>query len=108
MKARLAGWLLRHRIWVLVVFVAITAALGYHAAQLRLDPGFEKSIPLAHPYMETFKAYEDTFGGANTIIIALRQREGDIFNAEFFETYSAVNDAVSFLPGVDRLSLIHI
>ena len=102
MKARLAGWLLRHRIWVLVVFVAITAALGYHAAQLRLDPGFEKSIPLAHPYMETFKAYEDTFGGANTIIIALRQREGDIFNAEFFETYSAVNDAVSFLPGVDR------
>ena len=29
-----------------------------------VDAGFDKSIPLEHPYMQVLKQYEDDFGGA--------------------------------------------
>jgi uncharacterized protein len=98
----IASFLIRFRLGVLILFAVITAALGYHALQLRLDPGFEKSIPLKHPYMETFKAYEQVFGGANTVIVAVVAKDGDMFTPEFFDTYAKVNDAVAYLPGIDR------
>lgn len=71
---------------------------------LRLEPsaGFDKQIPLQHPYMQVFKEYEQAFGGANLISIALINRSGDIYDARFLETLRAVTDAVFFLPGVDR------
>lgn len=74
------------------------------ALALRLEPsaGFEKQIPLQHPYMQVFKQYEQAFGGANLISIALINRSGDIYDAHFLETLRAVTDAVFFLPGVDR------
>lgn len=107
--ARVSGWLadalIRHRVAVLAVLVLLTAFLGYHASFLRMDPGFTKSIPLSHPYMETYSKYTDQFGGANVIIVALMQKEGDIFNIDFFKTLEQSTQDVLFIKGVDRSSV---
>ena len=105
MSAWLADRLIRHRIALLVVFAALTVFLGYHAAQLRMDPGFDKSIPLEHPYMKTYVDYRDSFGGANVLIVALMQKEGDIFNVEFFRTLEQATRDVLFINGVNRSSV---
>ncbi|MFO8151956.1 efflux RND transporter permease subunit [Thioalkalivibrio sp.] len=89
----------------LALFVLLTIALGYSATHLRVDAGFEKMIPLEHEYMQTFVAYRDTFGGANRILVALRQQQGEIYNPEFFDTLREVTDAVFFIPGVDRATV---
>jgi len=91
-----------HRPAVLAVLAAITLALGYQATQLRIDAGFEKLLPKKHPYIQTFLEYQDEFGGANRLLIAVRARDGDIFTPEFFATLKSVTDAVFFLPGVNR------
>ena len=105
MSAWLADRLIRHRVALLVVFTALTVFLGYHAAQLRMDPGFDKSIPLEHPYMQTYVDYRDSFGGANVLIVALMQKEGDIFNVEFFRTLEQATRDVLFINGVNRPSV---
>ena len=87
---------------ILVSFAIVTAIMGYFALQLRPDAGFEKSIPLKHPYMQTFVEHQAEFGGANRILIALSVRDGDIFSADFFHTLKAVTDEVFFIGGVDR------
>jgi len=97
----LFGW----RRAFLALFVLITLALLGSATQLRIDAGFDKMIPLEHEYMQTFTAYRKTFGGANRVIVALRQHEGDIYNPEFFRTLRAATDAVFFIPGVDRATV---
>ncbi len=84
------------------LMLLLTLWLGWHAVQIRADAGFEKQIPLEHPYMQTFKRYEKAFGGANLISIALMRRGGDIYQARFMETLRRVTDEVFFLPGVDR------
>ena len=86
-----------------IFLIIATITLAITAATLfKVDAGFEKSLPLAHPYMETFKRYQEEFGGANTILVAVIQEEGDIYNESFLTTLKGVTDEVFFLPGVDR------
>lgn len=83
-----------------------TVALFIAALGLKPDAGYEKQIPLDHPFMQVFKKYEKAFGGANLISIALIQKQGsannDIYNEHFLDTLKKATDEVFFLPGVDR------
>jgi predicted RND superfamily exporter protein len=99
---RLEHLIFDRRAAVLAIFAALTLVMGYYAVQLRPHAGFEKSIPLAHPYMQTFIEYQAEFGGANRIIVALSVEEGDIFTPEFFDTLKAVTNEIFYIPGVDR------
>ena len=91
-----------HRRKFLALFILITIFLGYSATSLRVDAGFNKMIPLEHNYMKVFTKYRETFGGANRVLIALVEKDGDIFNAAFFTKLKQVTDDVFFIPGVDR------
>jgi predicted RND superfamily exporter protein len=96
------------------LLMALTVFLGCHALKLRPDAGFEKQIPLDHPYMKVFKKYEQAFGGANLISVALMRKDGkaagtgdgagsnDIYDADFLDKLKKLTDATFFLPGVDR------
>ena len=90
---------------LLLLFALLTVLLAFSATQLRVDAGFNKMIPLQHPYMQTFTHYQQSFGGANRVLLAVMQKQGDIFNPAFFNTLRQVTDAVFFIPGVDRPSV---
>jgi hypothetical protein len=102
MTAFLEKVIFGNRRLVIVLFLAITVFMGYQASHLRIDAGFAKLLPLKHEYMKTYLKYRDEFGGANRVLIALRARNGDIFNAHFLEMLRAATDDVFFIPGVDR------
>lgn len=102
---RLERLLFARRGVVLTLFVAATLFLGWRASGLHVDAGFEKLLPLEHPYIQTFLDYREEFGGANRLLIAFEAREGDIFTAEFLARFKALTDEVFFLPGVNRASV---
>ncbi|MDZ4387935.1 MAG: MMPL family transporter [Moraxellaceae bacterium] len=105
----MANFLFGNRKSLLTLFALITVALGWSATQLRVDAGFEKMIPLQHPYMQTFLEYRKDFGGANRVVIALRaEKAEDIYSPEFFKALKEVTDDVFFLPGVDRASVMSL
>ncbi|MBW7860719.1 MAG: MMPL family transporter [Rhodocyclaceae bacterium] len=97
--------LFRQRVLFLLLFVAITGFLGWSATNLRVDAGFEKMIPLKHEYMKTFVEYRKTFGGANRVLVVLREKNGEIYNAEYLKALKALTDDVFFIPGVDRATV---
>ncbi len=98
-----AGVLMHRRRLLLWLCLAVTVALGCSATRLRLDPGFNKMIPLQHPYMQVFTKYASTFSGANTVLVSLRWKgDGDIYNAAFMDKLRHATDEVFFIPGVDR------
>src|SRR5688572_11934512 len=84
------------------ILLGITVLLAWQAALIKRDAGFDKSIPLEHPYMQVLKQYQDDFGGANTVLVALIQKDGDIYNEKFLSKLKAVTDEIFFLPGIDR------
>ncbi len=86
----------------LAVLVLMTAFFGWHAAQLKPDAGWLKMVPKQHPYMHTFMEYYRDFGGANTVLIALHNNRGDIYQPAFMETLRQVADDAFYIPGADR------
>jgi predicted RND superfamily exporter protein len=84
------------------ILLLITAFFLWEALHIQPDAGFDKSIPLKHKYMQVYKQYQEEFGGANTILVALMQKDGDIYNSKFLHRLKQVTDAVFFLPHIDR------
>ncbi|GAB3630311.1 transporter [Pandoraea terrae] len=104
-----ADALIRYRRILLLLCVAATVALGMSATRLRLDPGFEKMIPMQHPYMQVFNRYTSAFPGANTILVSLRWKgQGDIYNQKFMEALRHATDDVFFIQGINRSRVFSI
>lgn len=106
---RLSNLLFGNRALMLGIFAALTVFLAWSASGLKVDAGFKKMIPLEHPYMKTFTDYEQTFGGANRIIVALIREpaaEGaapaTIFDKTFMASLKAATDDLFYIKGVDR------
>ncbi|MDX1496222.1 MAG: efflux RND transporter permease subunit [Salinisphaeraceae bacterium] len=94
---------------MLVILLLLTSWFGYEASKTHVDAGFEKSIPLEHPYMKVLKKYQNDFGGGNTILVALINKDGSpIYEEKFLDTLKKATDEVFFLPGIDRSKVTSI
>lgn len=101
--AFLARMLIQWRGRLGILFLALTVGFAVSALQTRLDPGFNKLIPLKHPYMAAFLQHASTFSGANRVIVSASWKgEGDIYNAEFLDALRKLTDEVFFTPGINR------
>ena len=103
---RCAEQLMARRKLLLGLFLLISLGLGYSATQVRLDPGFNKQIPVRHAYMLNFLEFSRVFTGANRLLVSVHWKgEGDIYNPEFLQTLQQVTDDVFFISGVSRPSV---
>lgn len=95
-----------NRFLILVLFLFLTAFLGYNAVQIKPDASFERLIPLEHPFIiNMLEKREDLENLGNSIRIAVAVKEGDIFNKDYMETLRQITDELFYLPGVDRSGL---
>ena len=102
---KVSGVIFGHRRLWLAVFAAASVLFAVSASRLGVDAGFNKMVPLEHPYMKVYRGYEKVFGGANRVAIALMQKDGDIYNKEYMAKLKALTDDVFLLNGVDRPSV---
>ncbi len=98
----------KHRRWTLSILALSTLFMLFQAAQMRPDASWLKMVPQKHPYMQTFLEYYKDFGGANTVLVALHNEKGDIYQPEFMETLRLATDEVFLTPGVDRARVTSI
>ncbi|BAJ01827.1 conserved hypothetical protein [Shewanella violacea DSS12] len=98
----LESFLFRRRAFVILLFILTTIFLAFQASNLKMDAAFIKNIPLNHSYMKTYLKHQNDFGGANSIMVAVEDTSGDIFNENFFDALKNVHDQLFFIPGVDR------
>lgn len=108
MLARIEELIFRHRHATVALFLVMTGVLGWFAAKTRVDASFNKQLPSNHEYILNFKKYQEQFGGANRLVIALMAKKGDIFTPEFFKALKAATDEAHYLPGVDRAQVTSI
>jgi len=99
-----ASFVIKARFIIVMFLAAFTLAMFYQAAtKMKVDAGFEKSVPLTHPYMTTYRDYKDTFAGTNRVLVALIQQDGEeMFNEDFLDRLKGATDEVFFIKGVDR------
>jgi uncharacterized protein len=86
---------------LVLVFTLITAVMLYFASQLTVDAGFKKQIPREHEYMKTFEQYEENFGGANRVLVAVMAEDGNMFSDQYMSTLENVSNEVMALDSTD-------
>jgi predicted RND superfamily exporter protein len=91
-----------------IILILLTAFFAFQTTRLQPDAGWLKSVPLNHPYMQKFREYYRDFGGANSVLFALIQKDGDIYNEQFMSQLQQATDDVFFTPGVDRARVMSL
>ena len=102
MKDKITEALFRQKKWVIAFIGTVTVFLAIAAMQMRIDAGFEKQLPMKHPYVQTFVGYQDDFGTANRVMIAVSPKEGDIFTPEFLRVFKNISDEAHYITGANR------
>ena len=105
MLQKIEDWFFKFRFPVLMSFVLLTIVMGYFAVQIRMHAGFAKQLPGNHEFVKTYYEYQNDLSGTNSVTVALRTTEGDIFNKDYLSRLFELNQTMRYLPGVNQGSL---
>ena len=97
--------ILRYRVPIGLVLIAVTLFMMYGVLKVRVATSFVDFFPRKHPNVQLYDQYHVTFGGAQSLTIAIRALNSDIFNIPTLQKIQNINDAVDALPGVSHVSV---
>jgi len=103
-----ARCIVRHRVIVVVVALAITAVLAYFASGLRIVISPAAMAPQEHPYVRATQLIETVFGTKNMVLIGITPKEGDALQPAVLERVQRITQALRANSGSVRSSLMSL
>jgi uncharacterized protein len=97
LRDRIATWMVAHRPLVMSAVAALVAVACFFAMRLKLEVQLEKMFPIDHPFVALNRELGSRFGGSNTLLVAVRVRQGDVFAHQTLEKIQRITDAIYFL-----------
>jgi uncharacterized protein len=97
--------LIRVRFPVIGLVVLVTAFFGWHAAKLQMLSRFDELLPKNHPFLKVHRENAETFGGANSVLVMLEVKEGDIFNLATLDKIFRMTQEIDKIYGVNHYSI---
>ena len=105
---KLADFIIRRRLLVLVFITLITLFFAYQCSHLTLLTNFNDLLPQTHSYVKVHNQFRETFGGANFLVIMVSVEEGDIFNQNTLGKIRHITNELEGIPGIDRYKILSI
>ncbi len=100
--------LLRWRNPLAVLFAAITLLMACSATRVRFQTSFDDLLPARHPNVMLYHRFADSYGRAQTLVMMLRVKRGDIFNPTTLQKIQGLTFGVNRLPGVNHNEVFSI
>ncbi len=92
-------FILTYRWPLLILLLASTAFMGYHASKLELSYEFSRAIPANHPANKTYQAFKQKYGqDGNLLVIGIQTNE--LFREKIFNDYAALHQNLKKVGGV--------
>src|SRR5262245_12730109 len=95
-------YILRYRAFIGIFLILVTVFMGYWAERVQIATKFENFFPANHPDTQLYRKYQYRYGGAQTLLLLLRVRHGDIYSVATLTKIQDLTRAVNILPGVDH------
>jgi uncharacterized protein len=96
------NYVLSYRKPLAAILIAITIFMAYWAIHVPISTRFEDLFPSKDPNVLLYRQYRRQYGGAQTLVLMLRLRDGDIFNLKTLGAIQALTREVDILPGVNH------
>jgi len=105
---KMGEWLVGHSHILMALVIITTLFFAWEARKVKLKNPTIDLFPYNHPYVETYRQYEDVFGGANVILIDLTVKQGDIYLPKTLEKIRRITKALELLPGVNNYQVLSL
>ncbi len=108
MDKKIIDFVMRFRVFTLIVMLAITCVFGYGISKMGFYTEFMQLFPANHPYVQIHKKFMDYFGGANVATLVLEVKEGDIYNTATLQKMVRIQEAAELVPGVNPYQIFSL
>lgn len=100
MWQRLARFVLKNRIPLLIILFAATAVMAFFASKVKLSYEFSKAIPVDNPKYQDYLSFKSQFGDdGNVLVIGIQTK--DFFKIDNFQAFSKLNDELKTVPYIE-------
>ncbi|KAA2244681.1 MMPL family transporter [Chitinophaga agrisoli] len=102
MWQRLAGWVLKFRLPLLLLLLAGTAVMGFYASRVQLSYEYGSAIPRDNPEYIIYQQFRQQFGEDGNLMV-LGVQTDQFFKADFFNDYVQLNKDIKGVPAVENV-----
>lgn len=88
--------IVKYRVPFLLIGVILTGVFLYGISLLQVNVVLEDMFPFGHPFVKLHKEFGSQFGGASTVLIELKVKDGDIFNTQTLERVKGITDELVY------------
>lgn len=99
---KVAAFIIKYRIFLLVTLLAATAFMGYHATKTELSYQYGDAIPRNNPKYLEYQAFRQKFGEDGNLMVIGLQKE-NFFEKDFYRNYSALVDELNEIEAVENI-----
>lgn len=100
MWEKIARFILRFRWILLLLLLALTGLMGYHAVKVQMSYEFSKAIPTDNPKYQAYQAFRSQFGEDGNLM-AIGIQTDKLFQAPVFNDYAELAKQIRTVPAVE-------
>ncbi len=100
MWQRLASFVLKFRLPLLIALFAVTGSMAYFAGEVQLSYDFIKAIPQDDPKYKEYLAFKKQFGEDGNLLVVGVQTD-KFFQENFFRDYFSLERQIKLVPAVE-------
>src|SRR5262245_657287 len=98
----LGQFILKYRIYLLILLIGVTAFMAYEAKKLQLNYEFANAIPTDHPKYKMYQEFRRKFGeDGNLLVIGIQTEK--LFQESIFDDYTQLVRDIKKVNGVDDI-----
>ena len=102
--SRFCWFLTRHNILTLLLILILTIIFLFGLTRIRGDLIVQDLLPYDHPYLKLHARFAEVFGsGGSGVAIAVKAKQGDIFNKDILSKVKKMTDEVQLWDEVYRV-----
>ncbi len=102
MWTKVAQFIIRYRLPLIVVIGIITVFMGYQARRVEMSYDFARTVPADDPEMVILKNFKELFGEDGNII-AVGLKDSAIYELNNFEAFGKLGDRIRAIPGINNV-----
>src|SRR6266498_14925 len=98
----LGEFILKYRLTLLLILLAVTGVMAYHASKVELSYEFARAIPTDHPKYKEYQEFRKKFGEeGNLLVIGLQTDQ--FFSEKIFNDYTRLQKDLKNVNGVEDI-----
>ncbi len=99
---KVAQFIIRFRLALIVVIVLITAVMGYYATKVEMSYDLARTVPADDPEMVFLQTFKKQFG-EDANIIAVGCKDSSVYTLKNFNRFRELNKQIKAIAGVNNV-----